>query len=57
MAMSTLRKASLLTILTTGDLLHLNMAFFLSPFLVIAVARLTLVADTQTRHLTRRNHG
>ena len=51
--MPRLQKAALLTIPTVGGLLYLNMAFFLSPWLVIAVAATVLTGYSQAWKLTR----
>ncbi|WP_322772919.1 hypothetical protein [Synechococcus sp. CBW1107] len=51
--MTSLKKAALLTVPTVGGLLYLNMAFFLSPWLVIALAATVFTGYSQASRLRR----
>lgn len=51
--MPRLQKTALLTIPTVGGVLYLNMAFFLSPWLVIAVAATVFAGYSQAWKLFR----
>lgn len=53
--MTSLRKAALLTVPTVGGLLYLQMAFFLSPWLVMAVAATAFAGFTQASRLRRQS--
>ena len=51
--MTSLKKAALLTVPTVGGLLYLNMAFFLSHWLVIALAATVFTGYSQASRLRR----